>query len=191
MQPPEEQYLKNAGMGSEEPLLVLKPSLGKVLLRLVVGVFLIVRFSYRSLPFFQSNWEYISYDEMTKVLYVFWVFICMIVVTDMMFIRNFKLYSDRAEQHYAFWKRTVYLKDARVVIRNYFDIYHCLHITPNGNCFCSFLNAIKYNFNLGNNEVDADSVINFFESVGIRFRKSGVFFCEKYKQVQESVSFIV
>ena len=192
MQPPEEQNLKPEGMDTETPLLVLKPLPGRSRLLLIGRGLVFVSFLHLSLSsffFLQSRWEYIGFFEIMRMIgmpiFVFTMFISGIKAIDALFVLSFKLYSDRAKKWYVFWKRVVYLKDAKISIdfgknSNYFGY---LYVTPNGSCFYRFLNRIKYDLDLGVYRVDAANVINSCGLAGIKLKKTDNFFSEKYEQI--------
>jgi len=177
---PKEQYSKSAGMNSETPLLVLKRSTLKITLRLLLCSFAMI-----GLFFIGSH---------AKGGAVYLVFICFLIavlgVAEALFVKGFKLYSDRVEKCYWFYKKTVYLESSDINITN-----RCywwagvgmllvrareiiIEVEPVGSYFYRLLMGVRYDLSLGyDNVADLDSFIGCCESIGIKFLKGHHHYC--------------
>jgi len=182
MESPKEQHLIHAGMDNETPLLILKSSLYRIRWKLFFySIFFVVFFLRGSLPVFRGNWEYVHYKE---VIYCFLMFFNGVQIVDMLFVRSFNLYSDRAEKHYVFYVKTIYLEEAKMSIFLSKGLgVNYLYITPNGNCFYCLWKRIAYDLSLGDCGVDVKSIIDSCKLVGIEFKRNSSFFNEKYEQI--------
>lgn len=187
MQPPKEQHLKFTGMDTEAPLLVLKCSPFKILLRVLFWLI--------ALPICLLLFSLFDL-QISDVLFVavfFMIFIFVItMIAKALVTKSFKLYPDRIEKHYIFWKRTMYLKNADIVItlgsgswlflgglsskNRYPGKNTTIYVEPKGNYFCRLWNRMAYDVDLGyRKDVDFNSFINCCKSIGIEFIKRNYF----------------
>ena len=186
MESPKEQYSKHTEMGNETPLLILKPCPSKIRWALFGRFFAFAIFLGGFISFSRGNSGYMSFSENTwKFIYLFLVYVYAFKIIDALGVRSFKLYSDRAEKHNIFGKRTICLKDAKMfmVLGGTGFPSGYLYVIPDGGRFYRFCKRIKYDLDLGKFRSDVSEVINSCRSIGIEFKKSSGFFREKYEQV--------
>jgi len=181
MQSPKEQHSKSAEMDSETPVLVLKPSAYGILKRLFLISIIVAVFLCESLSF---NWKYMSFDKTMNLSACVVIIYFGIIIVETLFVKSFKLYPDRAEKCYVFWKKVIWLKDARVSMVFSKIFGSALYVTPNSSSyFYCRLKRVRCDFGLEKGKIDAIDVVSSCRSIGIELEKSANFFGEQYEQI--------
>ena len=176
---------------AETPLLVLERSSSKVMLRVFFWVFIAF------LCYFIFKVGLFQEKSVVKLylfkVFSFFMFVVVITITiNELFLENFKLYQNRAEQNGVFGLKTVYLKDADISVRFLPNKYKLrpdiiIYIKPRSSKFYCFWRCIALDLCLAHSQKDDfNNFINCCKSIGIEFFDRGAYWLveKKYKKVE-------